>query len=180
MLIDPQMLSISGASPLPSTIWERRVSGFGLGRRKCFSSSSATIVRRPSMPTRPTRTLVAAWPWPISILATWRCAYGAIGRPHSAAFQVSLKGMEDVARRDPTSIMAHKDRMIAYRKLSSLEALAGRYALAAAYADRELEAQAEKGVPPHAEHTGWVNEAPAPAISFVSWTSASTTRPWPV
>ena len=55
--------------------------------------------------------------------------------------------------------MAHKDRLLACRKLSSLEAFAGRHEVAATWIDRELKTQNEKESPQYPERAGWIKEA---------------------
>ena len=75
------------------------------------------------------------------------------------SYRISLERFEDLARRDPGSVMAHKDRLFAHRKLADLEILACRPDEAAGWAARELAAQDEPGVPPHADKNEWIAEA---------------------
>ena len=74
------------------------------------------------------------------------------------AYHKGLTLFEDLAKGNPTSVQAHKDRMIALRKLFSIEALAGRLEEAALWAKRELDAQSSKDVPPHQDHAGMLDE----------------------
>jgi tetratricopeptide (TPR) repeat protein len=76
-----------------------------------------------------------------------------------ASFQQGLTRFEELARRDPTSVMAFRDRTIAVRKFVDLEAFAGRNNEAAIWAARELEALTAKGVPSYPERQAAVAEA---------------------
>jgi tetratricopeptide (TPR) repeat protein len=76
-----------------------------------------------------------------------------------AAYRQAVIGMEEVARRDPKSVMAFRDQTVALLKMLELEASAGRHAAAAAWAERELDVLTAKGVPPYPEHAEAVAEA---------------------
>jgi hypothetical protein len=66
-------------------------------------------------------------------------------------FSGSFARFELIAKRDPNSVMAHRDRQMAVRKLVDLGVIAGRFSEAATWADREIEIQTAKGVPAYPE-----------------------------
>ena len=76
-----------------------------------------------------------------------------------ASYEQALTRFDEIAKHDQTSIMAHRDRTLAYRKLSSLEAFAGRNQAAAGWLERELKCQNAPGVPKYPEHAALVEEA---------------------
>ena len=73
-------------------------------------------------------------------------------------YSLALPIFEDLARRAPTSVAAHKDRVIILRRFTDLEIDRGRSDEAAAPIERILEIQTPKDVPPHADEAGWVEE----------------------
>jgi len=76
-----------------------------------------------------------------------------------AAYRQAVIGMEETARRDPKSVRAYRDHTIALLKILQLEASAGRHAVAAMWAEREVEVLTAKGFPPYPEHAEAVAEA---------------------
>jgi len=79
--------------------------------------------------------------------------------PARAAYLAARDLFEDLARRDPASVLAHKDRLFVLRKLQLAEADAVRYDEAARWARRELEILTGPGVPPHGDLPTWVDKA---------------------
>jgi tetratricopeptide (TPR) repeat protein len=76
-----------------------------------------------------------------------------------AGYDQALRRLEEIARRAPTSIMDHRERILAYRKRFLFETFAGRNDEAVAWIERELAVHNTKGIPTYPEHAAWVAEA---------------------
>ena len=102
------------------------------------------------MPTRPIRSArrcLALAHQNLGDLAAWRRDLDT-ARPF---FRGALTRTEELARRDPGSVMVHRDRLIVLRRLVDLEDLAGRYAAAADWSEQMLKVATAQGAPAYPE-----------------------------